>query len=212
MPVGIPGSPPWTRQRAGPASFSKKSPSSRCSLRGSVGRRLSYPHLSDRGWDAPMTLASTSGDTRALREARMVAIASRSAAVLLAALGVAVIGLFEIEAPAGPPGAPVVNAFIAAPLPQAQAEVVRPYAPVAEVVVSVAPAEGDAEWPHLWTYDTFGRIVFRSDEQLARCLSARSRGREEADCPDSSDRTPMLSSEGGRRRYSENGKLASPLR
>jgi hypothetical protein len=114
------------------------------------------------------------------------------------------VGLFEIEAPGGSLGAPVVNAVMLAPPTEAPPNVVRVHRPLAEAaVVSFAADEGDAEWPHLWTYDASGRIVFRTDEQLVRCSNARHRGQEQSDCPDSNDRTPMISREGGVR-YSEN--------
>lgn len=133
-----------------------------------------------------------------LSEKRKVALASRAAAVAIAAGGVALLGLFEIETPGGSFGPPVVNAILMAP-PTPPAPVVRPHRrEVAAVAASVAVGEGDTEWPHLWTYDARGRIVFRTDEQLTRCTSARQRGREEADCPSSFDRTPMISREDSR--------------
>jgi hypothetical protein len=132
----------------------------------------------------------------ALSEERMVAIVSRSAAAALAAVVVALVGLFEIDAPGGALGAPVVNAVMLAPPTEAPPNVVRLRRPAPEaVVVSFAADEGEAEWPHLWTYDARGRIVFRTDEQLVRCTNARQRGQEQSDCPDSNDRTPMVSRE-----------------
>lgn len=141
----------------------------------------------------------------ALSEARIVAIVSRAAAVTLAAIVVALVGLIRVETREEALGAPIVMAFIEAPRPETPPNVVRVQRPVAEAVVaSFVAAEGEAEWPHLWTYDALGRIVFRTDEQLVRCSNARRRGREESDCPDSSDRTPMISREGVR--YSENAR------
>lgn len=144
-----------------------------------------------------MTSISKPSGERVFSEARMVAWASRTAAVALAAALVALLDLFEVEAPSGALGAPVVNAVITAPPAEAppNTALVRPPAPEAMVSGSPVVAEGDAEWPHLWTYDALGRIVFRSDEQLARCLGARRRGQEQSDCPDSNDRTPMISRE-----------------
>jgi len=136
-----------------------------------------------------------SGD---LSERGKVALASRAAALVIAAVEVALLGLFEIETPGGSLGAPVVNAILLAPpAPTPTPPVVRPHRREVEAVTaSVALGEGEAEWPHLWTYDARGRIVFRTDEQLVRCTIARRNGREEADCPSSSDRTPMISREG----------------
>lgn len=130
-------------------------------------------------------------------ENRVVAVVSRASAVGVAAMLVALVGLFEIEAPSASLGAPVVNAIIVASPSQTPRTAVRqdPPAEAQAVAASAALADGDAEWPHLWTYDAMGRIVFRSDEQLARCLSARYRGQEQSDCPDSNDRTPMISSQ-----------------
>lgn len=139
----------------------------------------------------------------AFSEARIVAMASRAAACVLAVVAVAVVGLVRVKTQEAALGAPVVTAFIEAPQPETPPNVVRVQRPVAEAVVaSFAAAEGEAEWPHLWTYDALGRIVFRTDEQLVRCSNARRRGYEESDCPDSSDRTPMISREGVR--YSGN--------
>lgn len=135
-----------------------------------------------------------------LSESRKVALASRAAAVAIAAVVVALLGLFEIETPGGSLGAPVVNAILMAPpAPTPTPPVVRPHRREVEAVaVSVALGEGEAEWPHLWTYDARGRIVFRTDEQLVRCTNARRRGEEQADCPSSFVRTPMISREGAR--------------
>jgi hypothetical protein len=130
-------------------------------------------------------------------ESRVVAIASRSAALALAVIAVALLGLLRVESQGGGLSAPVVNAFIAAPTPQAPVEVRRPQAVASEAVAPASSTldEGDFEWPHLWTYDAQGRIVFRTDEQLVRCTNARRAGREEADCPSSFERTAMISSE-----------------
>ncbi|MEZ5957193.1 MAG: hypothetical protein R3C27_08300 [Hyphomonadaceae bacterium] len=134
-----------------------------------------------------------SGD---LSERGKVALASRAAAVAIASLAVALLSLFEIKTPDSSLGAPVVNAILLAPpTPAPTPPVVRPHRRETTVATSAAAAEGDEEWPHLWTYDARGRIVFRTDEQLARCTLARRNGREEADCPSSSDRTPMVSRE-----------------
>lgn len=132
-----------------------------------------------------------------LSENRVVTLASRAGAVALAAVVAALVSLVEIETPDDGLGAPVVNAFLSAPQPRPQQpRVVRPRPTVSERAEVVSAAIGDTDdWPHLWTYDTQGRIVLRTDEQLARCLNARQQGREEADCPDSRDRTPMTSRE-----------------
>ncbi len=135
-----------------------------------------------------------SGD---LSERDKVVLASRAAALALAAVVVAMLGLFGIETPGGSLSAPVVNAvLVAPPAPTPTPPVVRSQRRETAVAMSAAAAEGDQEWPNLWTYDARGRIVFRTDEQLARCTSARRNGRSEADCPSSSDRTPTVSSEG----------------
>lgn len=133
-------------------------------------------------------------------ETRVVAIVSRSAALALAAIVLVIVGLFKVESHGGGLSAPIVNAFIAAPAPVAPVEVQRPHATVTEAVVASSATldEGDFEWPHLWTYDAQGRIVFRTDEQLERCTNARNAAREEADCPSSFERTPMISREGAR--------------
>jgi hypothetical protein len=39
----------------------------------------------------------------------------------------------------------------------------------------------------LWSYDAQGRILFANADQYRRCLDARARGREEADCPSAAD-------------------------
>lgn len=133
-----------------------------------------------------------------LSESRKVAIASRAAALALAAVAIALLGLFEIETPGGSLGAPIVNAtIIAEPAPTPPVIVERSRATVAEAPVAASTLnEGDFEWPHLWTYDAQGRIVFRTDEQLVRCTNARRDGEGQADCPSFFDRTPMISSEG----------------
>lgn len=130
-------------------------------------------------------------------EGRKVTLASRAAALALAAAAIALLGLFEIETPGGTLSAPIVNAVLMAPpTPVPPPVVVRSHRrEVATVAASAALAEGEDEWPSLWTYDARGRIVFRTNEQLARCMNARRDGRSEADCPSSSDRTPMISSE-----------------
>lgn len=131
-----------------------------------------------------------------LSETRVVAIVSRAAACALAAVVVVLVGLVRVGTREEPLGAPAVLAFIEAPRPETPPNVARLERPVGEAVAaSFAAAEGDAEWPHLWTYDASGRIVFRTDEQLVRCANARRRGHEEADCPDSNDPTPMVARE-----------------
>lgn len=137
-------------------------------------------------------LSSASG----LSENRKVALASRAAALALAAVVVALPGLFEIETPGGTLSAPIVNAVLMAPPTPVPPPVVRPQRrEVAAVAASAALDAGEEEWPSLWTYDARGRIVFRTNEQLTRCTNARRDGRSEADCPSSSERTPMVSSE-----------------
>lgn len=132
-----------------------------------------------------------------LSENRVVTLASRAGAIALAAVVAALVSMAEIETPDDGLGAPVVNAFLSAPQPRpAQPRVVRPRPTVSERVEVVSAPVGDTDdWPHLWTYDAQGRIVLRTDEQLARCTIARQRGREESDCPDSNERTPMISRE-----------------
>ncbi len=151
-----------------------------------------------------MTSISNASGAGVLSENRMVAIISWSAALVLAAVLIALVSAMQIEAPGESSGAPVVNAIISAPPAPAPRTLVREPPPVeAEAIVSSAALmEGDAEWPHLWTYDVQGRVVFRTDEQLARCMRARRDQQEQSDCPDSRDRTPMISSE-GRRRYGD---------
>lgn len=135
-----------------------------------------------------------------LSESRKVALASRAAAVVVAAGAVALLGLFEIETPGGTLSAPIVDAvLLAPPTPVPPPVVVRPQRrELPAVAASAALDEGEDEWPSLWTYDARGRIVFRTNEQLRRCTNARRDGRSEADCPSSFDRTPMISSERGR--------------
>ena len=53
----------------------------------------------------------------------------------------------------------------------------------------------------LWINDPSGAIVFRSANRFHRCVLARSRGLEDADCPSASDRRQMvLEDTAGRRR------------
>lgn len=145
-----------------------------------------------------MSSISDLGFARGLSESRMVALASRAAALGVAALVVALVGLFEIETPGGGLSLPVVNAVMIAPTVQAPREARQALPRRAEIAVASASTtnDGEPEWPHLWTYDAQGRIVFRTNEQLARCSNARQRGREEADCPSSFERTPMVSRQG----------------
>lgn len=133
-----------------------------------------------------------------LSESHKVALASRAAALALAAILVAALGASKIETRGSGLAAPVVNVFIAAPAPRAPVEVRRPQVAAEAVVASAALSEGDFELPHLWTYDRQGRIVFRTDEQLMRCTRARRQGRAESDCPSSFEQTPMISREQAR--------------
>lgn len=130
-----------------------------------------------------------------LSEGRLVTLVSRAAALALAAAAVALVSLLKIETPDDGLGAPVVTAFLSAPQsPPQHPRVIRPQHHTAEETEAASAAIGEADdWPHLWTYDTQGRIVLRTNEQLARCTNARQQGREEADCPDSNERTPMIS-------------------
>lgn len=143
---------------------------------------------------AAVSLPSAAGG---LSEARTVALISRAAALALAAVVVVLFSLIEIETPADGLGAPVVNVFLSAPpsrLPPPHITRTRPPTAHSEAASAVAGEVDD--WPHLWTYDAQGRIVLRTAEQLVRCTNARRQGREESDCPDSNERTPMISREG----------------
>lgn len=132
-----------------------------------------------------------------LSENRVVTLVSRVGAIALAAVVVALISMVEIETPDDGLGAPVVNVFLSAPERRLQQpRVVPPQPTVAENAEAVIASAGDTEdWPHLWTYDARGRIVLRTNEQLVRCTNARRQAREESDCPDSNERTPMISRE-----------------
>jgi hypothetical protein len=66
-------------------------------------------------------------------------------------------------------------------------------APVAMAAPVVERRGRSIEAPGLWTYDELGRIVFRTREQLERCVSARKLRVEGADCPNSRDRRAMIS-------------------
>lgn len=130
-------------------------------------------------------------------EARAVRLIARALAVALAVVAIVLVSRFEIETVEDGLGAPVVNVFLSAPqTPPPRPHVIRSQRPETESDEAVLATTGEADdWPHLWTYDAQGRIVLRTDEQLVRCTSARRQGREEADCPDSTERTPMISRE-----------------
>lgn len=147
---------------------------------------------------ASMTAIYHLSGAQGLSESSVVTFVSRVAAITLAVAVVALFSLLKVEAPDDGLGAPVVTVFLSAPQsPPQRPRIVRRLSEPAEAVEVASAAAGEADdWPHLWTYDAQGRIVLRTDEQLMRCMSARQQGREESDCPDSSERTEMISRDG----------------
>lgn len=114
-------------------------------------------------------------------EMSCVRLASRAAALVLAA--VAVYGASfvreRVDAGVGPPGGAGVTAFVEFIEQQPAPRTVR----AIEAVRGRGSADGAFEMPLLWINAPDGRIVFRSAEQYHRCLAARRRRADEADCP-----------------------------
>lgn len=91
-----------------------------------------------------VTIYPLSG-VRGLTEDRIVMLASRAAAIALAAAVAVLLSLLGIETPDEGLGAPIVNVFLSAPLSRApEVRVVRPRPRAAEAeVASVAVGQAD---------------------------------------------------------------------
>lgn len=117
--------------------------------------------------------------------------ASRGAALAIAAL--ALLLAAQTRAPLVSPFQGAGEAGVIAMIevePEPQARVTRRRPVVVEANVTPdqgATGAGAAAMPLLWTNTADGRILFPRREQYERCVAARRRGANEADCPSPSE-------------------------
>lgn len=74
----------------------------------------------------------------------------------------------------------------------AVANVMAPAADAATPAAAAKPENGVGADVRLWLNDPAGDIVFVNAERYARCVAARARRVEDADCPSAGDRRRMV--------------------